>query len=209
MPAEKEAGKKVPQRSREEALHEPLRGASGEPSGKDPAGTTPSTPVRGREHGRDKRASVYWLAAATAVIGMLGMVPGGIDIVDHFRFLDDSPGVSRWAFLLLLLGCVQIAYAFYAAQLPDWSSVWVVALACLALAALYALILALILMSSAENPIIDWLHLDRAPRGKSARWCFMMLSLTSLLAYFAGRYSVRWHRIDRLQPSVSHGPAGS
>jgi hypothetical protein len=162
----------------------------------------------GREHGFDKRASVYWLAAATVLIGILGMVPGGLDIVDHFRFLEDSPGVSRWAFVILLLGCLQIAYALYVAQLPDWSSVWVLALACLALAALYALVLALILMSSADNPIIHWLHLDRAPRGKSARWCFMMLSLSSLLAYFAGRFSVRWHRIDRLQPALSRQAAG-
>jgi hypothetical protein len=163
--------------------------------------------LRGIEHGPDKRANVYWLAAATAIIAILGMVPGGLDIVDHFRFFDDSPGVARWALLILLVGCVQIAYAVYVVQLPDWSSVWVLALACLALAASYALILALILMSSNDNSILDWLHLDRAPRSKSARWCFMMLSLTSLLAYFAGRFSVRWHRIDRLHPAGSHQAA--
>ena len=135
------------------------------------------------------------------------MVPGGLDIVDHFRFIDDSPGVSRWAFLILMLGIVQVAYAVYIAQLPDWSSVWVLALVSLTLASAYAMILAVVLLSATDNGVIAWLHLDQAPRAKAARWCFMMLSLTSLLAYFAGRFSVRWHRIEQTHPPASRQAA--
>ncbi len=160
-------------------------------------------PAVGYQHDAGKLASVVYLAVAVGVVALLGMLPAALEIADHFRFIDDSPGIARWAWLLILLGTIQLAYAVYLVQLPDWSSVWVVALMWLVVATLYAMLLGIVLLSSADNGVLQWLDLDQVTRAKSARWCFMMLSLNSLLTYMAGRTSVRWHRAYRQLTSIA------
>ena len=60
----------------------------------------------------------------------------------------DTPFVARWALVLFFLGIVQLAYAVYLFQLPDWTTVWVVTVLLLLLAAGYAGVLGLVLMSA-------------------------------------------------------------
>ncbi|MCO6456570.1 MAG: hypothetical protein J5I93_14830, partial [Pirellulaceae bacterium] len=175
---------------------------AGAPADSGAAVSEAEPPRAGYEHDPSKLATAYYLGAATAGVALLGIVPAIFEIADHFQHLDDSPGIARWTWLLLVLGCVQLAYALYVVQLPDWSSVWVVALACLGLAAAYAMVLGAVLLSTADNGFIQFMHLHLVPRRQTSRWCFMMLSLTSLLTYFAGRAAVRWHHTYRLMTGL-------
>ena len=148
--------------------------------------------VRGYEADRDKIATVRWLAAAILITSLVGMVPAAIDVIEHM-LSDTSNGVSRWACGLLLVGVLQCAYAVYLVQLPDWSSVGVVTVFTLAIAAGYAALFGLTLLSSDQGHFVQILDLaDRLRGGKATAWCLIMLSLMSLTSYFSGRIGVRW-----------------
>jgi hypothetical protein len=134
------------------------------------------------------------LAVALALAAVLGAGPAVLDVAETLQ-LEQPNGVSPWACGLLLLCVVQLAYAFYLVQLPDWSTAWVVTLATLAVAALYAMLLAIVSLSSADGRLIQLLRLsDRFQGGAAAGWCFVMLCITALLSYFLGRFAVRWRR---------------
>jgi hypothetical protein len=145
-----------------------------------------------------KRWSAYYLAAALALMAVFSMVPGVNELLYHFQN-DDAP-VYGWAYLVLLIGIVELAYALYLFQLPDWSSIWVVTLATLLIATAYAMLLAVVLLARDDSRLLVSLQLTAAhlPKGRVTLWCLMMVSLTSLLTYFCGRVGVRWQTADRL-----------
>src|SRR5262245_33031685 len=100
---------------------------------------SPAAPLRiGSDRARSQAA--YGLAGCVFAAALLSVVPAVWDVSDYFRRPDglDSRGVARWALAALLLAVVQVAYAIYLFQLPDWTTVWVVTLLLLAIAGLYA-----------------------------------------------------------------------
>ena len=145
---------------------------------------------------------VYQLAAALVAAALLSVAPAVWDIVEYLRAEElDTPFVARWALVLLFLGIVQLAYAVYLFQLPDWSSVWVVTVMLLLLAAAYACVLGMVLTSDANGFLVgpQGLQLaDKLAGGKAALWCLCMVSLTTILAFFAGRMSVQWRRAEKI-----------
>ena len=67
-------------------------------------------------------------------------------------------------------------------------------LVALIVAALYAMFLGIFFWGG-EPALAEWLDLSEVmANGQAARWCFIMLCITSLLAYFSGRVSIRWHK---------------
>jgi len=154
--------------------------------------------VRGFEHDSRKRWAVYQFGIGLILATLFGAVPAAMDIIDHFRTVD-SPGVSRWAYGLLLVSGVQLAYALYLIQLPDWSTVRVVSVVTLVLATAYAMLLAITMLLTEESPIIQFLGLsDKMYPNKAAGWCVILLGISSLLAYLGGRISMRWRQAYEL-----------
>ncbi len=163
-------------------------------------------PVRGYEHSADQRWTVYQLGASLALAALFGAVPAVLDIVAHFQAIE-SPGISRWAWVLLLASGIQLAYAAYLFQLPDWSSVWTVSIVMLVFATAYAMLLGLLLLADRQSQVIRFLELTDARAGhKATGWCLIMLSICSLLAYFSGRISSRWQHAYRMV--TENGAAG-
>jgi hypothetical protein len=155
-------------------------------------------PARGYEHNADKRWTVYYLAAALAVAALFGIAPAVLDVVQHFQSVE-STGIPRWAWILFLLGGIQIGYAVYLCQLPDWASVWVVSIVTLGLATAYAMLLGILLLSDGQSQVLRALELTTRSTGHQATgWCVIMLSITILLAYFSGRIGTAWQRAYRL-----------
>jgi hypothetical protein len=140
---------------------------------------------------------VAWqVAGAIALVAIFSMCPALIDIVDHLRS-EESLGVGRWAWVVLLVSLLQIAYALYVAQLPDWTSLWVASLQSLAVAAGYAAMLGFVVTSRADHWLLAFLQLsDQLAGGRAALWCIAMIAAMSLLAYFSGFVSVRWHKAE-------------
>ena len=150
--------------------------------------------VRGYEHDAQRRWTIYYLGIALVLAALFGAIPAIMDIVQHFRTID-SPGVSRWALTLLLASGIQLAYAVYLMQLPDWGTALVVSLVTLVMATAYAMFLGIAILAREDNQIIQLLGLAGSGYGKKAAgWCLIMLSISSLLAYFSGRISVRWRQ---------------
>jgi len=123
--------------------------------------------------------------------------------MDYSRRHDglDSVGISRWALCALLLAVVQIAYAIYFFQLPDWTTAWVVTLHSLATAGLYSLVLGVVLVSKSGTWLVgpNGLQLDdNLASGTAALWCVAMICLSSILAFFAGRLSREWWRVETM-----------
>jgi hypothetical protein len=144
-----------------------------------------------------KRVSVYYLAAGLAALALFSVLPAAWNVVEATRAAGRLEA-DRWALLVMWLALVQLAYAVYLVHLPDWASVWVVSVATLVLAAVYAMLLGVLLWSSGEGGVLALLGLDGAELYRTsgvdrrAVWCLAMLGLTSLLAYLSGRMSMRW-----------------
>ncbi len=149
---------------------------------------------RGIEHGLATRRVVLYQGIGIALLAVIGVLPAIWEIGAHL-LADQSPGLAPWAFVVLCLGLVQLGYALYLVQLPDWSSVWVTAHACLLTAAVYAVGFGTGLSAGGESSVIVSLGLaDRHHTGQLTGWCLIMLSVLLLVAYLLGRYSLRWQR---------------
>jgi len=150
--------------------------------------------VQGYQPDHGRVATVRWLACALALIALFGLIPAGLDMAAYFQS-ETSTGLSRWASTLLLVGALQLAYAAYLVQLPDWSSVWVVTVLSLLVAGGYAAMCGLTFLASEQSHFVQMLELaDRLRGGKASGWCLIMLLLTSLLSYFSARIAGRWQQ---------------
>jgi len=120
--------------------------------------------------------------------------PSFYEIVEHLG-ATTSAGVARWAFALMALAALHVAYAVYVWQVPDWGSVFVVALLELGQAMVLAFALGLLLASKTEHALAQWFDLADAARSDLARlWCFFALALSSAIAFLSGRYGLAWRR---------------
>ncbi len=153
--------------------------------------------VRGYEHDSRKRWAVYQFGIGLILAALFGAIPAVMDVVEHLRTVD-SPGVSRWAYALLLLSGIQLAYAVYLIQLPDWSTVRVVSMVTLVLATVYAILLAVTTLATQDHQIIQFLELADKFGKKATGWSVILLGISSLLAYLSGRISLRWRQAYRL-----------
>ncbi|MDX1947092.1 MAG: hypothetical protein SFU86_16960 [Pirellulaceae bacterium] len=188
-------GSEIEEHAASEAPPPPL------PAAPAPAGPAPVTISLAADTA--KVLVVYQLAAALVVAALFSLAPAVWDVVEYVQFLDavDAPSVARWALVLFFLGVVQLAYAVYLFQLPDWTSVWVVTMYSLLMAAIYAGTLGLVLISGADGWIVGEHGLqlaDKLAGGKAALWCLCMVSVSTILAFFAGRLSVRWRRAEMM-----------
>ncbi len=154
--------------------------------------------VYGYQADRIRRWTVYQLAAFVILASVFSILPAALDIVEHLT-TPDSPGVARWAWLLLLAGGLQIAYGIYVSHLPDWGSVWVLSLFALAMTTGYAMLLGITLLGNRESEFIQLLGIaEQLANHRASGWCLIMLGLSSLLAYISGRIAVSWRRSYRV-----------
>lgn len=124
-----------------------------------------------------------------------GLTPAIVHLVRYFGHPEATVAdVAVWVYILVLASGIQLAYAVYVLQLPDWSTVWVAALVSLCLATGYAMFTGVSLLSNEQSRIIQGLGLSEIRGHRIAGWCLVMLSITGLSAYVGGQTSVRWQR---------------
>lgn len=158
----------------------------------------PATPLVSSKPGyqpdNDKLTAAYVLAMLLVLLGVFSLVPGVIDVVRYLR--DTESGfVGRWAFVTFFLSLLHFGYAFYLGQLPDWSSSWVLTAATLLQAAVYASMLTALHLAGGQSQFVIMLDLGpHVNNGHARAWCFVMLCVTGMAAYFCGRVSIRWRR---------------
>lgn len=142
--------------------------------------------------------------AATILAALFSWLPAALEIVPQFSS-PESLEIPAWVWLLLLTGGLQVAFAVYAMQVPDWGAVWVLSVFGLGLSAAYAMALGIALLADPGNEFVQLLGLSTRSHDFHVRgWCLILLSLSILLAYASGRIATRWHRA--YQAVVGGGP---
>ena len=107
-----------------------------------------------------------------------------------------------------MLGVVQFGCILLLVQVPDWSSVWIVTLMSLGLAAIYAAVLGLTIITSGDSPLIGALQLDYQYQNRKAQpWCVCLAATYACLAFFAGRISAKWRKVLK-QVQAAEAAAG-
>lgn len=139
--------------------------------------------------------------AALAIFGVSPAVWEWFVLWQH----SDSPPIPPWVYALLVTAVLQLAYAVYLAQLPDWSALWTTTVATLLSAAAWATLLGTTLLGKQESMLVLlFRYADKLEGNRAAMWCFVMLCFTSVFAYFLGFTAIRWHRSYRVLRTV-HG----
>lgn len=140
-------------------------------------------------------AGAFQLAGIILAVALFSMSPAAWETWDYLQ-APDVP-LKKWALVLVVLGLVQIGYAIFIAQIPDWTSAWVVSLASLALAGGYGALLGIAVMSAEESGLISLLQLNHEMADQKVTfWSIAMISATSLLSWYAGHMSAIWHRVE-------------
>jgi hypothetical protein len=143
------------------------------------------------------RRMVQAIAWSLALLALLNAVPVAIAFLRP-----EEPGAThleRWALGIMLLGILQLCYAIYLLQVPDWSSTRVVSVVTLGIATAYAIAAGTRMLASPGNRVMEFLELDGNlfSSRQETLWCFAMVLLTGTLSYLAGRASTQWSRRAR------------
>jgi hypothetical protein len=163
----------------------------------------PWTPDPGKQ-----RAALHW-GVVLGVLALFGAVPAVWEWFAMWQNIE-SAATPPWVYAILLASLVQLAYAVYLSQAPDWSALWATTGAMVVASAGYALMLGTTLMGRSESTlVVVFGYADKLPGNRAAMWCFVMLCLTSVVTYFLGLTAVRWQRAYRVMRSVREGSSSS
>ncbi|MBX7165984.1 MAG: hypothetical protein K1X74_06510 [Pirellulales bacterium] len=156
------------------------------PSRPDKAADAATAPVSGRSMGTYVSPSrfvsrAYFLAAVATVITLL-MVAPCIGYLTQW---------APWAWVVMIVGLVQVGYITWMTRLPDWSTVWIGAWAFLPSAGLHALAFFVALSTSRDR----W-PLGLSEVGGSVElWAAATALLLGALAFSCWRVARPW-RLD-------------
>ncbi len=125
------------------------------------------------------------LAAVPAVAAIVGLLP--VFGLGHANLLAAPP----WALAAVFLAVLQLVYAAWMINVPDWASARVQMVVCAILATIYGMLMTLTMITPVNHPLI--LGLGEVRRAAPA-WCGLMLVLMGAATWFCGRTSARWRR---------------
>ncbi|MFO7903629.1 MAG: hypothetical protein ACQESR_07345 [Planctomycetota bacterium] len=142
--------------------------------------------------------TVRLLALGIAVLALLDVVPvvvaarqswGG-----HPTQWLHAHMLEPWALAVILVAILHLVYMIYLLQLPDYSCVRVVSCFLLVISTAYAIVLGVRLLAPSGNRLMTSLALESNPFSaqQESLWCFLMMTLTGVLSYLAGRAASQW-----------------
>ena len=135
------------------------------------------------------------LSIASVAVALLCLAPSVVEQTMTRHLGIRSPDV--WSYIVILLAIIQIGIALFAARVPDWSTVWLMTITATGVSAVYAAGLALTMFADQNHAFVRQLGLlDEAVRHRVQPWCFLVICLGLMLAYFCGRCSVAWHQLE-------------
>jgi hypothetical protein len=132
------------------------------------------------------------LAAALAGLALLSLAPVAM------RHHIDLRSAPPWALWTVLMAAVQMVFAGWLANAPDWATVRVQMVISAGLTTLYAMAMTLMILTPSSRSLI--LGLDEVRRFGAA-WCGLMLLLMGVATWYCGRTSTRWREqieVERL-----------
>lgn len=148
----------------------------------------------------ESRAALSYSAAAMGA----ALLTAGPAVLEVYAASQSGRGIeaSPWAWLLLALAGMQLAFAAYVALAPDFSALWAAACFYVGIAALAAAFLGFFLWAPLTHPGLAALELAEHDLQLKARlWCLALIVAFGGMAYLLGRTSVAWRKRLKLDPS--------
>ncbi len=134
------------------------------------------------------------MAAGLIVVALLACIP----TLPAWRPSGTDP-LPLWALGLALASLLQVIYAAYMTLWPAAASLLTTAVVGLSMTGGYALLLVTrLLVDDRHAWVRAWqLDINSFSPNQEAGWCFVMLLLTGMWSYFAGRAGLIWMRWER------------
>jgi hypothetical protein len=136
--------------------------------------------------GKAERRMALQLAALPVVAALVGVAPV---FAGHANLLTAPP----WALAAVFLAVLQLVYAAWMINAPDWASARVQTVVCALLATIYGMLMTLTIIMPVDRPLILGLG-DGDVRYRAPAWCGLMFVLMGAATWFCGRASARWRR---------------
>jgi hypothetical protein len=136
--------------------------------------------------GKAERRIAVRLAAVLSATALLSLLP--VVVMGHINLIHAPP----WALATAFLGALQIVYAAWIINAPDWATARVQMAVCAISTTIYGMFMTLTLITPPQRPLI--LGLNEAARRAAPAWCGLMLILMAVATWYCGRTSVRWKR---------------
>jgi hypothetical protein len=134
--------------------------------------------------GKAERRIALQLAAVPAAAALVSLLPL---VVGHANLL----AAPAWALAALFLAVLQLVYAAWMINAPDWASARVQMVVCTVVTTIYAMLMTLTMVTPVNHPLILGLG---GVRGAARAWCGLMLVLMGAATWFCGRTSAQWRR---------------
>ena len=155
--------------------------------------TKPNSHRKANTSGTSKN---YVLSIMSVTLAIVCAVPSFVQHESAAR-LGGVP--DAWTYCVMLGCVVQLGIAAFSLLVPDWSTHWIAAITTTGLAAVYALALAMTTFAGQHHQLVRELGLpDEVFRKQAQPWCFLVMSMALILAYFFGRSSARWRMHERM-----------
>ena len=135
--------------------------------------------------GQAERRRALQLAAVPAGAAVVSLLP--LLGLGHGRLFAPPP----WALAAAFLAVLQVVYALWMINVPDWAAARVQMVVSAILATIYGMLMTLTTITPVNHPLI--LGLGDVRRAAPA-WCGLMLVLMGAATWFCGRTSARWRR---------------
>jgi hypothetical protein len=144
-----------------------------------------NAPVDAIEPSWTERRTARRLAAMMAGTAVLSLLP--VFVLRQVNLLVAPP----WALWTILLATVQLVYAGWLVNAPDWVTARVQMVVSAAVTTVYAMIMTLLLVAPRNQPLI--LGLSEV-RQSALAWCGLMFVVMAATTWYAGTTAARWRR---------------
>ena len=134
--------------------------------------------------GEVERRAALRLAAVPVIAALASLVPVLMGHANLFH-------APRWALAAVFLAVLQLIYAAWMVNVPDWVSARVQMVVCAAATTIYGMVMTLTMTMPPNRP----LSLDLGEiRHSAPGWCGLIFLLMGAATWFCGRTSAEWRR---------------
>ena len=134
--------------------------------------------------GEVERRAALRLAGAPVAAALASLAPV---ILGHANLFH----APRWALAAVFLALLQLIYAAWMVNVPDWVSARVQMVVCAAATTIYGMVMTLTMTMPPNRPLI--LDLGEI-RHSAPGWCGLIFLLMGAATWFCGRSSAEWRR---------------
>ena len=141
---------------------------------------------------RDRRFLARFYGLCLVILAACLLAPAVVYLANG-RPLDGAR-VPRWVYLAIFAGGLHLVYSLFLIQVPDWSTLYSVALFVLFTSCVYGVLAGALWMSQADSVIESLLQLPYAMKSSALICLGIAFCLSALASFVFGRDALMWKR---------------